>query len=899
MPASASLQLLGFPYVLTMSWNLYALDAVNVLFRSYYAIGQMTNPRGESTNALYGFIRTVHKILKDFSPECFVAVFDGPESKRERTAIYKEYKSHRKGMPEDLFAQWEYALEFCTLAGIPTLSVEGVEADDTLGSIAAWAEKQAAHVYLCSTDKDLCQLVTSHVHIINPYKDNLVIDPAYVEAHYGVRPNQFIDYLAITGDPSDNIPGIARMGPKTAASLLREYGSLHGIFSHLNDIPEKRRALLSQGKESALLSRELARIRTDVDFPKKKAFFELKPPQLEKLKQFYLEMQFLSILKELGNQPSQMGAAEFQMIDDAKSLKALVAKLQEEKELCIDVETTDLHAMRAELVGIGLGARSGQAWYIPLNGSLGGHALSLLKPLLENPAIGFIGHNIKYDVHVLLNAGIHIHSIAFDTLIASYLLAPNRQRHNLDVLVLEKLGRVKTPIESLIGKGKHQKSMADVPLKEVMHYCCEDVSDTLSLKALFAEALEKENLSALFYTLELPLIFVLLRMERNGIFVDVEVLKAHAQILKVECKKIEEEIYATAEERFNLNSPKQLSHVLFEKLKLKPPKRTATGYSTSAEVLEALQTEAPIAARILSYRTLTKLITTYADALPLEINPETNRIHCTFNQSVAATGRLTSQNPNLQNIPIRTPEGKKIREAFRPERADFLYVSSDYSQIELRLLAHFSEDPVLIKAFREEEDIHTYTASLVFNIPMDEVTSQMRAMAKAVNFGIIYGQQAYGLSQAVGISMQEAATFIHTYFQRYAKVKEYLNTCIEATRKTKKATTILGRQRPIPEIDSTNLFIRSQAERLAVNTPLQGSQADLIKRAMIDVDQYLLEHPEQGMMVLQIHDQLLFESPKAAAPKLGEIVKQIMESAMTLKVPLVAHVTVGKNWSEC
>lgn len=882
--------------------TLFIVDAVNFLFRAYYAIGPMTNPKGESTNALYGFIRSINKLIKDFSPEHFIAVFDGPQNKQARVAIYKEYKSHRASMPEDLFSQWEYAVEFCDRAGISSLAVPGVEADDTIGSIAKWADKHGTHVFICSSDKDLCQLVTDRIHVINPHKDNLVIDKHKVKELFGVNPEQFVDFLALTGDASDNIPGVEGIGPKTAVSFLEEFGSLDRLYTHLDKLPEKRRETLIKGKENAFLSRELARIQLDVDFPKDPDFFRLKPPKLEKLKELYHEMHFLSLLKELGSQESEKTSTEtnYQLIDEEKKLIELVKHLQKEKQICVDVETTDIRPIRAKLVGIGLGVHAGKAWYIPMNGQLGKQkALALLKPLLEDTEIGFIGHNIKYDLHVLLNEGIHVQKIAFDTILASYLISPNNQRHNLDELALEKFGKVKIPIESLIGKGKNQLSMDVVPLDKITEYCCEDVDYTLRLKSLFEKELKHLNLTDLFHNIELPLVPILMRMERNGIFVDVKKLQKMSEILGEELKKLEEEIYQLAGETFNINSPKQLGIVLFEKLQIRALKKTTTGYSTAADVLESLKDEAPIVKMILSYRTLEKLRSTYVDALPEQIFPETERIHCTFNQSVAATGRLSCQDPNLQNIPIRTSEGRKIREAFRPQHPHFLYVSADYSQIELRLLAHLSEDPVLMKAFQEGDDIHTYTASLVFNVPMDQVDKQMRSAAKAVNFGIIYGQQAFRLSQELGISVQDASSFIKTYFERYPKVKEFLEFCKESVRKTKRAVTLTGRQRPIPEIDSPNAFIRAQAERLAVNTPLQGTQADLIKMAMIEVDKILVNDPKMGMMILQIHDQLLFESPEGIAHSLAQKVKKIMETIVSLKVPLVVDISFGKNWSEC
>jgi len=887
--------------------KLFIVDAVNFLFRSYYAIGPMTNPKGESTNALYGFIRSIYKLIKDFSPEDFVAVFDGPQSKQSRTAIYSEYKSHRAAMPEDLVKQLGQAHTFCELAGIPYLSISGVEADDTIGSITKWAEAKNADVFICTSDKDLCQLVSDHVFVINPHKNNLLIDRNQVKTLFDVYPEQIVDLLAMMGDASDNIPGLEGIGPKTAASLLNEFGTLDELLAHPERVSGKKQETLIQGREVALMSKRLASLQLDVEFPRDENFFHLKAPDLDRLKEFYHEMHFLSLLKELSpaetsTQSEKVLVEEgaYHLVDEEAALVQLIQTLQAHREICVDTETTDIRPMYAEIVGIGFGVAPKEAWYVPCNGQLGKQkVLSLLKPLLEDPKIGFIGHNIKYDMHVLANEGIQLAHAFFDTIVASYLLSPHVQRHNLDELSLEKFGKVKIPISDLIGKGKKQRSMLEVPLEQIKTYCCEDVDYTLRLKVLFEKELTKTKLTQLFHEMELPLLTVLFHMERRGIFVDVEKLKGMSIELNTEIKRIETEIFQLAGEEFNLNSPKQLSTILYEKLQIHPPKKTATGYSTAADVLESLQAHSPIIKKILEYRTLEKLRSTYVDALPEQIFPKTHRIHCTFNQSVAATGRLSSQDPNLQNIPVRTRAGKRIREAFRPQRPQDLFLSADYSQIELRLMAHLSEDPALIQAFQAGEDIHSFTASQVFGVPLAEVTSEMRYRAKAVNFGIIYGQQAFGLSQELGIDYSEAASFIETYFERYKRVKEFLQFCKESARQTGHSITLTGRLRPIPEINNKNPMIRAQAERLAINTPLQGTAADMIKIAMIQIEHLLLTQPELGSMILQIHDELLFEVPEGQTHALEQPVKQIMEKVIPLRVPLIVDISIGKNWSEC
>ncbi len=876
--------------------NLYILDAVSFLFRSYYAIRGMTNQEGQSTGALYGFIRSVQKIIKDFAPESIVAVFDGPNNKASRVKIYEEYKSHREGMPEDLVYQLEWAHQFCKMEGIPYLSEEGVEADDLIGAIARWAEKKDIEVFICSSDKDLCQLVSDRIFMLNTHKDNLLVDRKKVEELHGVKPEQIVDYLAIMGDKSDNIPGIPGFGPKTAASLLQEYGTLENMLGSLDTMQNQKRAeKIRAHVEDARMSQKLAQLIVDVPYPIEEKFYHIKDSNIEELRAFYQEKNFNTLLRELGEVPVEE-TLSYTIIDSEDGLNALIAKLEKEGAVCVDTETSTLAPMEAQMVGVGFAVHPKEGWYVPTNGKLGLHkVLEKIKPLLENPAIGFYGHNIKYDIHVFKNHGIELKNIAFDTMIASYLLSPQNNRHGLDTLALEKFGKVKTPIKDLIGSGKNEKSMLEVPIEEVGPYCCEDVDYTCRLKELFEKELAKGRLSDVLYQIELPLVPILVRMERYGMYLDKEKLYAMSDLLREELSCLEEEIHQLAKEPFNIKSPKQLSEILFEKLQIP---MGAKKKSTRADVLESLKKDYPIAGKVLEFRALEKLRSTYTEALPLQVHEDTGRIHCTFMQTVTATGRLSCQEPNLQNIPIRSEEGRKIREAFLPEREDESYLSADYSQIELRLLAHLSQDPKLLAAFNNHEDIHASTAAAVFDVPLDAVTKEMRSRAKAVNFGIIYGQQAYGLSQELGIEVKEAAEFIKKYFEKYPGVHAFIEGCKEKVRETGVATTMFGRKRPIPEIESSNGMIRAAAERLAVNTPLQGSQADIIKKAMIEVDQ-ALQDEKLAHMVLQIHDELIFELPDENIPLVREKVQTIMEKVTTLSIPLIVNIDVGKNWGKC
>jgi DNA polymerase I len=887
--------------------EIYILDAVNYLFRSYYAIGPMNNDKGESTNALYGFIRSIKKVIKDFNPSYMIAVFDGPDNKKSRSAIYSEYKMNRKGAPEDLYPQITLAYEYCDKEGIPALTIPGIEADDTIATIAKWAEKKDFKVFILSSDKDLFQLINKQTKVINVSKNNLLIDSKKVEEIFGVKPDQILDYLSIMGDKSDNIPGLPGFGPKTASSLLQEYKTLDNIFENVDEIKGKKQETLKTEKKLAYLSKQLATLDTSVQIPTTKSFYALKETDVEQLTEFYHEMRFTRLLQDLHKEePTQETATTPHETEDKnytiitkENLEEIIKKLSKEKEIAIDVESTSLNPVSAMPVGIGLCAKSPNAFYIPLNGDIDEKdIIDILKPFLESK-IEFYGHNIKYDYQVLKNIGLEINNICFDTILASYLITPHKRQHSLDKLSLEYFNKNKISIKELIGEGKKQISMKDVPIEKVGIYCCEDVDYTVKLKEKLDKEITKNKLTSVLYNIEIPLIKILAEMERNGIYVDEKKLENIGKDLKKNIQRLEKQIHKEVGKDFNINSPKQLSEILYKELGLTPPRKKTTEYATGAEILEKLKTQSPIVADIIEYRLTQKLLSTYVESLPKQINNTTHRIHPTFNQSITATGRLSCQDPNLQNIPVRSPEGKQIRSAFKPEKNQWSFLSADYSQIELRILAHFSEDPELVKAFKNNEDIHTHTASIVFKVPKDEVTKQQRHVAKAVNFGTVYGQGPYGLSQLLNIPFKEASSFIKTYFEKYKYISSFLEQCKKDAQKHKYAITLLGRKRPIPEIDNKSPVVRAAAERLAINTPLQGTAADIIKISMINIDEEIKKKNLSSMLILQIHDELIFEVPDNEIPTLEKLVKEHMEKVVKLKVPLVIDIEVGKNWAEC
>ena len=876
--------------------TIYLLDASGYLYRAFFAIQGLSSKGGEATGALFGFIRSYLRLIKDFNPEYVVAVFDAERSKEARTAVYPEYKAHRKPTPPELIQQIKEARKFCELANIPCLAIPGVEADDTMGSVAVWAKQIGMNAAIVTGDKDMAQLINEHVYIINPHKDNLRIDAEKAKELYGVPPHQMRDFLAICGDASDNVPGISGFGPKTAIGLLEQYETLENILAHASDIGGKKAATLTEQQEIARISQTLVTVNTSVPFEKNIEFFKLKSPDKEALSHFLKEKNFDSLLVPLlGEAEKHVSTSRSHTITTESDLEALLKRFSSSKQVCVDTETTDIHPMRAKLVGIGLAVDVLDQYYIPYKESY----LPLLKPFFANSDIGFFGHNIKYDLHVLENAGMPIAKVSADTIISSYVLNAHERRHSLDSLAMSYFNKKKIATDELLGKGKNQITMDQVPVEKVSEYCCEDVEYTIRIKEVLDKEITSRGLERLLNEIEIPLIQVLCRMEEAGIYVDTKELAELSERVSKEIHELEEAIYEMAGKPFNLNSPKQLSEVLYIDLGIPAPKKGKTQPSTSADILESLAPKYPIAQKILEYRTVEKLRSTYIDTLPLEINPKTKRIHCTFNQSVAATGRLSCQDPNLQNIPIRSELGQSIRQAFKPQYEGYSFLAADYSQIELRILAHVCEDEGLLEAFRNNIDVHAYTASQIFHVPLEAVTEQMRQQSKAVNFGIIYGQQAFGLSQALHIPIGAANAFIEAYFHRYPRIKEYIENAKKSARETGKAVSLMGRERLIPDINSSNAAIRAAAERLAVNTPFQALAADIIKMAMIRIDSWLTKSKLKTKMLLQIHDELVFEVPDEELEVVEKGVREHMEGVFALKVPLIVKIGIGKNWQKC
>jgi len=881
--------------------TLYLIDASGFLYRAFFAIQGLTSRGGEATGALYGFIRSYLRLVKDFQPVYVAAVFDGEKSKESRTSLYKEYKAHRKPTPDELITQINEAKRFCDLAGIQSLNVSGVEADDTIASITKWAKEAGMNVCIVTSDKDLAQLIDETTYIVNPHKDYLHVDSQKAEELYGIPPRQMRDYLAICGDASDNVPGISGFGPKTAISLLQKYETLENILMHADEIGGKKAKTLHEEKECALLSQKLVSLHTDVPFEKNKDFFKFQQKDEQGLQQFLQEKSFRSLVDILcEKQVEEKSPSEVHIITTEAALLSLIDELRKHNEICIDTETTSENPMQAKLVGIGIAALEEKIFYIPNNSPIPESTLQkILAPFFANSRFGFYGHNIKYDLHVLQNAGFPIGRVSGDTIIASYLLNAHKRRHSLDALSEEYFGKKKIAISELLGKGKAQITMDQVPIEQVATYCAEDVEYTIKLKNTLDKEITTRGLQNLLHDIEIPLISVLCEMEETGIFVDSDVLKTLSEQTAHEVEALKEQIYQKAGQEFNLNSPKQLGEILYGKLGIPMPRKGKTQPSTSADVLEALAPMYPIATNILDYRTTEKLRSGYIDSLPHEINPKTGRIHCTFNQSTAATGRLSCQDPNLQNIPVRTELGKNIRKAFRPQYEGYSFLSLDYSQIELRILAHVSEDKGLLDAFHNDIDVHAYTASEIFATPIEDVTETMRHQAKAVNFGVIYGQQAYGLSQSLHIPMNDAQSFIEAYFKRYSKVKEYIERAKQQARENKKAVSLTGRERLLPDIDSSNQVLRLAQERLAVNTPFQATAADIIKMAMLSIDKWLKTTSYKTKMLVQIHDELLFEVPDVELDIMQDKIRAYMEGVFPLKVPLIVKIAIGKNWKEC
>jgi DNA polymerase-1 len=887
------------------------MDGNSNIYRLYYAISApLSTSTGLPTGAILGFARIILKLLKEEKPEYMAVVFDAA-APTFRHELFTAYKAQRPRMPSDLVQQIPYIKRFIRALNIPILEIPGYEADDVIGTLAKKAEQLGIHTIILSPDKDFLQLVSDKIQVLSERMGHRVLyDVEKVKERYGVEPQKIPDVLGLMGDQSDNVPGVPGIGEKTAGKLIQEYGSVEELLRHVDKVKNvKQRENLKQFGEVALKSKELVTLNTNVPLEWNLEEFRLSEPNRSELIPLLQELEFQSILKEMlpeekaEKNPSQ----KYVTVLSPSQLNEVIEALKVSKGFAIDTETTHPEPMRAKLVGISFSLKPHQAFYIPVGHTLEKvpaqldlkEVLSRLKPLLEDAQIAKYGQNMKYDKIVLANYGIDLQGLDFDTMIASYLLNPSRHAHNLEDIALEYLGYKRNLTYKLVvGSGTKAITMDQAPIEKVACYSCEDADLVFQLTQHLRPQLQQKNLEKLFYQVEMPLIEVLAQMERNGVRIDPNLLAALSRELDQELERLSSEIYALAGVEFNVNSPKQLGEILFEKLKLPVIRKTKTGYSTDVDVLEELAKGHPLPSKILEYRQLSKLKSTYVDALPKMVHPETGRIHTSYNQTVTATGRLSSSDPNLQNIPIRTPIGRRIRQAFIPADG-YLLLSADYSQIELRILAHLSGDEKLIEAFRRDEDIHTRTAIEVLGVKdASEMTPELRRKAKAVNFGIIYGIGSFSLAKDLGISTKEAQQYINNYFARYVGVKRYLDKMIEKARTEGYVTTLLNRIRYIPEIKSKDWSTRQFGERTAINTPIQGTAADMIKLAMIRIHRQLKEKFPEVKMILQVHDELVFEVPENQIELVKPLIREGMETVLELSVPIKVDIHVGRNWND-
>ena len=925
---------------------LYLLDGHAIAYRAYFALTSgtstaFTNSKGEPTAGVYGFANRLIRLFEQEEPDYIAVTFDTGRTFRHE--MYPEYKGTRAKMPDDLRQQIERIREMVDDFNIPRIEMENYEADDVIGSLARWAtEEKGLAVKIITGDRDMLQLVTNSVVVSLPDRKNgqdMDYFPEDVVAKMGVRPDQIVDYKALVGDTSDNIPGVRGIGEKSAIELLSKYDTLDNIFEHLEEISGRAKKPLSTGKESAYLSQDLARIRTDLpvvlDLENSKPILH-DPSALEDL---FKELEFRTLTQKLHRlinklnpsfhpQPTEGGQAslfpdallpeikkteiqdapfETIIVDTEDKLKACLADLTKAKMLAFDTETSGLDPLQSQLVGISLAAEPNKGYYIPL-GHHFANQLELeairkeLGDLLSNPKIEKVAHNAKFDMLVLHTAGFEVSPLTFDTMVAEWLINPTSRNLGLKAQASERLGVQMTEIDELIGKGKNQISMAEVPVERAAPYAAADAVMTLRLVEPMREDLKAHAAEKLYHDIENPLIPILAEMEESGILLDLEFFTEFAKELQTEINRLTEEAYRLAGDQFNLNSTQQLSDILFQKLGLEPPdrtKKTSSGkFSTSAEVLESMRGMHPLVDTILDYRELSKLQSTYVEALPAQINPKDGRVHTTFNQTGTVTGRIASQNPNLQNIPIRTEQGRRVRQGFIAAKGHKL-LAVDYSQIELRIVAHLAQDQAMMKAFHEGQDIHVTTAAAIANIPLSEVSKQERRHAKAINFGLIYGMSPYGLTRTTDLTLAEAENFVREYFRQFPGVKKWLdNTRLEATRQGY-VETLLGRRRYFPALAAgTNYTIRQREEREAINAPVQGTAADIIKLAMLKLPNALKEAGLKTKMILQVHDELIFEVPLEEIDQATRLVKSLMDAAFPLSVPLVTEAKIGNNWGE-
>jgi DNA polymerase-1 len=901
--------------------SVWLVDAHSLIFQVFHAIPEMTSPQGEPVSAVFGFTRDMLFLLEQKRPDVLVCAFDasGPTFRHDR---YEAYKADRGEMPDELRSQIPKIMSVLEAMRIPVLSQVGFEADDILATLACQCHEQGARCYVVTGDKDCRQMITDRVSVYNIRKD-YVFDAAGLDAEWGIRPDQVVDFQALVGDAVDNVPGVPGIGPKTARDLLVQFGTLEQVLDNAAQAKGKRvQENLAAFREQALMSRELVRLDCEMQLEIDWQDLRVKGFDAPRLADLFTQFGFRSLAdnaKRLAGtaQTSPDWQANYQIVNTAETLDTLMKRLRTVDAISIDTETTSLNPRAAELVGISLALAPGEAYYVPVRGPSGEQTLdepaviSALRPVLESPAVRKIGQNLKYDVIALRGAGVNLAGLTFDTMLASYLLDAGERNHNLDYLAQRYLNHANIRIEELIGKGRNQKRMDEVPLRQIGPYAAEDADVPLRLMPLLEERLRQQNLEELNQDIETPLVEVLADMEYEGIRVDT----ARLNELHVEygrrLHELEVQIEEIADHSFNIGSPKQLAEVLYSELKLPVLKKTKTGPSTDADVLEQLAALHPLPQLVVQHRQYTKLLGTYIDALPLLVNSKTGRVHTSFNQVVAATGRLRSHDPNLQNIPIRTDEGREIRSAFTAREAGWKLLCADYSQIELRVLAHFSQDATLCQAFADDTDIHTLVAAQVRGISLDEVTPAMRREAKAVNFGIIYGQSPFGLAKTLGIEKEAAAKFISDYFARYPGVEQFIFDTLAACSQQRSVTTLLGRRRAIsgvrapakkqPAVDGIPPapLQLNLPERTAVNTVIQGTAADLIKLAMLAVHRRLKAENLATRMILQIHDELVFDVPDAELELVTELVRSEMEGVVPLRVPLKVDVKTGQTWAEC
>ncbi len=902
--------------------TLVLIDGSGYLYRAFHALPPLSNRMGEPTGALFGVFNMLRATLKEKPAHvAFVADAPGPTF---RDAIFEQYKAHRPPMPDDLRAQIEPMLALVGALGFPILRVSGVEADDVIGTLALQAAAQGIDVVVSTGDKDLAQLVSPRIRLVNTMT-NSTLDADGVFAKFGVRPDQIVDYLALVGDSADNIPGVPKCGPKTAAKWLGEYGTLDTVIANADKIGGKIGESLRAALAQLPMSRQLATIKTDVELDVKPSDLAFAEPDSTKLRELYMRYEFKAALKELDakeetgiapqivtpaaneSAPAQSANRNYELVLTHERFDAWLEKLRTAGLICIDTETTSLDPMRAEIVGVSFAVEPGHAAYVPLAHDYPGvpaqlrrdDVLAALKPLLEDAQKPKLGQHAKYDMNVLSNYGIDVAGVRYDSMLESYVWNSSGSRHDMDTLAKKYLGVDTIHYEDVAGKGAKQIPFAQVDVQRAADYSAEDADITLRLhETLWAKLETEPKLQKVFDEIEMPLVPVLARMEQTGVLIDAAKLKKQSESLNKRMLEIQQQAFGIAGRNFNMDSPKQLQALLYEELQLPVSVKTPTGQpSTNEEALEGLASQHELPRLILDYRTLAKLRSTYTDKLPEAVNPRTGRVHTSYHQAVAATGRLSSNDPNLQNIPIRTEEGRRIRQAFVAPQG-FKVLAADYSQIELRIMAHLSGDAGLLAAFHGNQDVHRATASEVFGVPPEQVDPNQRRAAKAINFGLMYGMSAWGLARQLGIGRDEANTYVKTYFERYPGVQAFMNATREQAHRDGYVETLFGRRLYLIEIHSRNQGLRAGAERAAINAPMQGTAADIIKRAMIAVDDWLQTLAGAARMIMQVHDELVFEVREDAVAQISDGVRERMMGAAKLSVPLIVDIGVGENWDE-